>query len=237
MMNAMTSKELAHQFAALNPWISGFTIDGEHFGGTYDPSNDGRLTAFFEHFGSAKRILELGSLEGAHSRFLSTKNSAEVVGIEGRAANVKRAEFIAHLFDLSNVRFLEADLETYDLSTLGSFDAVFCVGLLYHLQRPWPLLRKLRDVSPNLLLATHYMPDDRANTILEGYRGGYYKEFGIKDPLSGLYPRSFWPDRESLLQMVVDAGFMSITICADQTDHPHGPLITLAAKSVADVGA
>ena len=50
--------------------------------------------------------------------------------------------------ELSNVTFFEADLETCDLQTLGQFDAVYNVGLLYHVADPFRVLQQCAAVAP-----------------------------------------------------------------------------------------
>jgi SAM-dependent methyltransferase len=218
-------------FFVRRPWVSGFDIAGRRYGGRYDPSADPRVTHFRTHFPTARRVLELGSLEGAHSFALRRLSGVvEVVGVEGRASNIAKAEFVKRKLGISGVEFVCANLEDFDLSSLGAFDAIFCAGLLYHLPRPWELLRKLRRVSGNLVLATHYAPPGKADAERGGYRGMVYAEFGLKEPLSGLSPDSFWPTRDDLLRMLRDAGYPRAEVCHDDTAHPHGPLITLAAR-------
>jgi hypothetical protein len=218
-------------FFVRRPWVSGFDIGGRRYGGHYDPSADPRVAHFHRHFPNARRVLELGSLEGAHSFALrKLPGVEEVVGVEGRESNIEKAEFVRRILGVAGVTFVHANLEDFDLSSLGAFDAVFCSGLLYHLPKPWELLRRLRAASANLLLATHYAPLEKANSWRSGYRGMVYAEFGLKEPLSGLSPESFWPTRAALQAMLVAAGYPHADVCDDDTAHPHGPLITLAVR-------
>jgi hypothetical protein len=217
-------------FYRRRPWVSRFTIGGRHYGGVYDPSGDPRIAHLWRHFPSARRLLELGSLEGAHTVLLGGRPGVEfVLGLEGRAANLEKARFVQRHLNLRNIEFRQANLEDFRPATLGYFDVAFCVGLLYHLPRPWTLLRALREASPGLLLATHYTPDGKADHERCGYRGSVYTEFGLRDPLSGLSAESFWPTRDALLAMVRDAGYERIQVCQDDVAHVHGPLMTLAA--------
>ncbi len=48
--------------------------------------------------------------------------------------------------------FLEMDLEATDRQTLGTFDAIHNVGLLYHMADPAKLLRQLSTIAPEMLL-------------------------------------------------------------------------------------
>lgn len=218
-------------FFRLRPWLSRFTIQGRAYGGQYDVANDPRLGHFFRCFPDTRRILELGSLEGAHTFALAARPGVEFVqGIEGRKSNLRRARFVQKWMGCRNVNFLHANLETFDLTSLGGFDAVFCSGLLYHLPRPWELVQQLSRAAPGLLLATHYAPDEKANLLRNGYRGMLYQEFGLKEPLSGLSPDSYWPTLKALNQMLKDSGYRHIELCHDDHQHPHGPLVTIAAR-------
>ena len=90
-------------------------------------------------------ILELGSCQGGGTFQLAKRRDVEeIVAIEGRDYNIEKARFVQRLLERDNVSFIEANLETFDLKSLGRFDAVYCVGLLYHLPKPWELLARLK---------------------------------------------------------------------------------------------
>ena len=222
---------LAAEFERLGPWVTGFVIDGHSYGGAYDAAQDafGRIGHFTESFPDAASILELGSLEGGHTVCLAKLPGVRrVVAIEGRQENIDRARFVARLLGVNNVSFEFADLEQFDLATLGSFDAVFNCGLLYHLPEPWKLLTRIARVSDRMFLSTHYCRDQAVTISAGGYMGSWYTELGRDDMLSGLALRSFWPSRAELLRMILDAGFGHVDVRSEDTEHPHGPLIGLA---------
>jgi len=217
-------------FEERKPWITKFNIDGREYGGNYDASNDVRIDQFFQHFPNVQTILELGSLEGGHAfRLAKHPTVKRVLGIEGRQANVDKARFVQELLGISNVEFTCVNLENADLLAFGQFDAVFCVGLLYHLPEPWRLIDQISQVSTNLFIWTHYAEKDRANETINGFRGLIYQEEGLTDPLSGLSPRSFWPTLQSLEDMLKVCGFTTIHVVEEHPEHIHGPCITLAA--------
>lgn len=217
-------------FNKLKPWVTKFTIDGVVYGGGFDALNDRRVAQFFQCYPDAQTIIELGSLEGGHTFALGTRPGVRsVVGIEGRKTNVEKARAVQKLLDIHNVEFVIKNLEDDDLASLGSFDAVFCVGLLYHLPRPWKLLERMARVSPNLFIWTHYAADDQADTIVEGYRGKAYREFGLADPLSGMSPESFWPTLNDLQTMLSRCGFAQIQIIEDKPGHSNGPSVIVTA--------
>jgi SAM-dependent methyltransferase len=223
-------RRLDAEFAALGRWITRFAIDGTEYGGSYDALGDPRLDLFFRCFPNVRSILELGSLEGGHTLGLAARPDVErVLGVEGRPENVRKAEFVRDLLGATNVAFVTADLETAHLSDLGRFDAVFCVGLLYHLPAPWALLSEVARVSDRLFLWTHLAEEAQASDVIAGYRGTTYREAGLEDPLSGLSPTSFWPTRASLIEMLGRSGFRKVQVIEADPAHPHGSCLTLAA--------
>lgn len=224
-------RRLDAEFEALGPWITRFKIDGTEYGGSYDALHDPRLDVFFRCFPNAHSILELGSLEGGHTLGLAARPGVErVLGVEGRSENVRKAAFVRQLFGITNVEFVLADLETAQLSKLGRFDAVFCVGLLYHLPAPWTLLREVAPVSDHLFLWTVIADEAQESEVTAGFRGTTYREGGLADPLSGLSQTSFWPTRASLIDMLGQSGFTRVQVIETDVTNPHGLCITIAAS-------
>lgn len=226
----MLAKNLQEEFKKRGPWVTKFVISGRAYGGKFDALNDVRLSQFFREFPEAHTLLELGSLEGGHTFGLAKFPGVQrVLGLEGRQANLDRARFVQTLLGVTQVDFVLENLETVDLSRYGRFDAVFCVGLLYHLPRPWELIAQIARVSPHLFVWTHYAAGKKAKRTLNGFQGLKYRESGLGDPLSGLSPSSFWPTLEALAEMLTKQGFMAIRLIENNPSHPHGPAVTLAA--------
>ena len=224
--------DLEQQFRDLGPWVTKFVIDGVAYGGGYYTTQDARLTQFHEAFPDAETVLELGSLEGGHTVVLSRlQGMKRVVAVEARQPNIARARLIQRLLNLTNVEFVQGDLETLDLSKLGRFDAVFCVGLLYHLTAPWTLIERIAKVSPGVFLWTHYVADNLANVVVNKYHGTAHPEGGISDPLSGLSTTAFRPTLDSLRKMLADYGFQKIEIIDNDPGHQNGPAVTIVART------
>jgi SAM-dependent methyltransferase len=234
----MSRENLEYEFEKRGPWITKFVINGREYGGNLCLLDDPRVDQFFQYFPKVHTVLELGSLEGAHTFKLARHPTVKwVLGIEGRQANIDKARFVQKLLRVDNVNFIRANLESVDLSAFGKFDAVFCVGLLYHLPEPWKLINQIPRVSTNLFIWTHYARECHANEIVDGFRGMMYQEQGLDDPLSGLSPYSFWPTLSSLKNMLKVSGFKIIHIIEKDPNHPHGPCVTLAATTDLDSGA
>lgn len=217
-------------FDRLGPWVTSFNIQGGTYGGNFPAMADDRLRLHWNAFPDAKTILELGSLEGGHSFAMAQRPGVErVLGIEGRPSNIDRARYVQGLYGITNVEFVEENLEGDVLEKYGHFDVCFNVGLLYHLPEPWNLVDQIGRVADGLFLWTHYANDKDAKTTVNGLPGLYYREFGLADPLSGMSDQSFWPTMTGLKQMIAGAGLKRIEILRDEPAHPHGPAVIMAA--------
>ena len=226
----MNRSDLSGEFEKLAPWVFQFRIAGRDYGGAISAIGDVRLEQFWKFAPDAKRILELGSLEGAHSVQLATRPGVEeVIAIEGRAANIRKAELVKGLLGVRNVTFVEANLETTDLTTFGQFDAVFCSGLLYHLPEPWKLIEQLPRVAPKLFVWTHYADDLLADVVQHDLRGQVHPEGGADEPLSGMSSTAFWPTLGSLTKMLTTSGYKTVHLINNDVRHRNAQAITFAA--------
>src|SRR5262245_39416497 len=89
---------------------------------------------FARAFPEAETILELGSLEGGRTFGLARLPGVRrIVAIEGKPGNLERARFMESIYRTRKIEWVHANLETADLSQWGTFDAVFCQGILYHM--------------------------------------------------------------------------------------------------------
>lgn len=230
-ISSKSQKDLELEFNKRGIWLTKFNIDGIEYGGKFDPSTEKCIEWFFNHFPNTNRILELGSLEGGHTFTLARHSGvSQVIGIEGRKENLGKARFIQKLLEVSNVDFVEGNLENINLSRFGKFDAVFCVGVLYHLLAPWLLIEQIGHISNNLFIRTHYADPKKCDEIVKGYKGIFYEEKGLKDSLGGLSAKSFWPSLDSLTKMLAREGFEIFNIIQDEPDHPNGPRLTAATS-------
>jgi hypothetical protein len=152
-----------------------------------------------------------------------------VLGVEGREANLQRARLAQELFDVHNIQFVQANLETVTLAEFGPFDAICCCGLLYHLPEPWRLVEQFAGVAPGLFLWTHCVAEEVADTSAHGYKGQRRLEGGADDALSGLSPDSFWPTLGSLYNMLTDFGFSEVRLVENDPKHANGPAVAIAA--------
>jgi len=174
----------------------------------WDIPNPGRLQVALDLLSVACRpgasVVDLGCLHGAYTVEFA-KLGYQAAGIEARTENVARCQERAAESGLPNLRFIQDDVR--NLAAYGSFDAVFCCGLLYHLDEPVKFLQTLGQVTSRLLiLQTHFaLYDDDVN---EGRKGIWYDESGPGNPWASWgNRRSFWLIKEALLDATQDAGF------------------------------
>lgn len=227
----MDTETLKAEFAKLQPWIYRFRIDGVDYGGEISAHDDIRVQHFHDFAPEAETILELGALEGAHTFMLAQHPGVKrVVAVEGRAVNIRKATFVRDLLGIKNVEFVQANLEESDLASLGTFDAIFCSGLLYHLPRPWELIARLAPIAPKFFLWTMYSDDAAADITVDGFRGRNQGEGGLDEPLSGMSSHSLWLTLGSLMEALTKAGYEPIKIIQNDLTHPQGRAVTIGAR-------
>jgi SAM-dependent methyltransferase len=106
------------------------------------------------------RIVDSACLEGLYAIEFA-RLGAEVVGIEGREQNLAKARFVKEVLSLDRLTLLQDDVRNLSLERHGSFDIVFCSGILYHLDVPdvFHFVQRIAEVcSSFLFLNTHISP-------------------------------------------------------------------------------
>ena len=185
---------------------------------------------------AGKSIVDIGCLEGGWTVEFA-RSGFDAVGIDVRKTNIEKCQYVAERLRLPNLRFLQDDAR--NIGDHGVFDAVFCSGLLYHLDEPMAYLRTLAAATRRVLvLCTHFAPEcdqspydpsEPAAAI-----GGYdLSEVGVnEDNLGRWYPefdededpdqvegitwasfgnhRSFWLLKRYLIQGLRDVGFSPV---------------------------
>lgn len=202
----------------------------------------GILETVFPGDKSRLRLADVGCLEGGFAVEFA-RMGFQVLGIEVRELNIAACNYVKSKTDLPNLAFIQDN--ALNIAEHGTFDAVFCCGLLYHLDRPKKYLETLSAVTKKLLiLQTHFslisrndrrfrLPTNMFTDKLlrrpestkyslsppsenEGLPGRWYTEFSNERSFdkretakwsSWDNRRSFWVQREHLLQAIRDAGF------------------------------
>ena len=91
------------------------------------------------------KVADLGCLEGGYTVEFA-RMGFQSLGIEARADNIQKCNYVKHHLDLPNLAFIQDDAR--NLSAYGKFDIVYCSGLLYHLHDPVRFLHQLVKAPP-----------------------------------------------------------------------------------------
>ena len=227
--------------------------------GTYTKPDEGLSIDAHPWFLAAKRVLDatfpadksglsiadLGCLEGGYTVEFA-RLGFQSLGIDVRESNIEVCRYVQSKVDLPNLKFVRDDV--WNAATYGVFDAVFCCGLFYHLDKPRKFLDVLSSITRRvLILQTHFaqagdspsfiqprrlrralsrlLPLKNTGTTThklsfltenEGLPGRWFPEFRTERAFRDRENRrwaswdnrkSFWIQREYLLQGIRDAGF------------------------------
>jgi 2-polyprenyl-3-methyl-5-hydroxy-6-metoxy-1,4-benzoquinol methylase len=173
------------------------------------------------------RVLDLACLEGLYALELAARG-AEVVAIEGREANLAKARFAATALGLQDrIDFQLGDVRDLSRERHGEFDAILCLGILYHLDGPdvFPFVDRMADTCRRVLVLDTNVSlaprDDRAYAGFP-YRGENLFEHDpsssgeerMQAVWSSLDNATAWiPTRPSLVSLLARAGFTSVSEC------------------------
>lgn len=172
------------------------------------------------------RILDLACGEGVYA-IESAIRGAGVVAIDSRTERMNEGAQAAERIKLTNIRFEQNDVRSVTAQSHGHFDVIFFLGIMYHLDA--------RDVVSTLhhiyemcrqfvVIDTHVALSKQCQVEVSGrtYQGKEVREHADDDPESVRRSRllasmdnatSFWFSRESLFQLLHDAGFTSVYEC------------------------
>lgn len=109
---------------------------------------------------SELRCVDLACHEGFFTLQLALGGCREVLGLDGREEHVDNAALISRAYDLANLEFARADIETLDPGPLGTFDVTLLFGVLYHVHDAIGLLRTARALTRGVcVIETQVAPD------------------------------------------------------------------------------
>ncbi len=166
---------------------------------------------------SGATVADLGCLSGAYAVAFARAGYL-VTGIEARPENIEQCEKRLAAEPLPGLRFIQDDVR--NLADHGPFDAVFCCGLLYHLDEPVKFLTLLGQVTTRLLIIqTHFA---RTASAVNEDREGIWTEEPESPWAAWGNARSFWLTKPDLLAAVQDAGFDLVFECHDHINDING---------------
>lgn len=216
------------------PWTTNIYLgDGIYTIDRNVPSDHAKLVRFGQLISdltcqpiAALRILDLACLE-AEFAIEFARQGASVVGIEGRIENIEKGRLAKEALGLNNLQLIQDDVRNLSLEKVGSFDAVICSGILYHLDSPdvVPFLERIGEVCKRCaIIDTHVSLFGGKSFVYknESYAGNLFIEHHPKAPqverdrsvwASLDNSNSFWLTRPSLYNALTAAGFTSVYEC------------------------
>ena len=226
-------------FNVLDGWVSQFEIDGEKVGGPVGLSTDERIEWLLSTIGGVenKTVLELGPLEGAHTKMLCEAGAASVVAVEGFRSSWLRCLIVKEIFGLDRARFIYGDFNPYIFDYHGTpFDAVLACGVLYHQIDPVTLIAGLSRLTDTVMVWTHVADEDfppaGVDTDVNGYRGRRMN-YGegrnqLRNYCGGVAQEAIWLYPDELQRCFTSHGFTRIE-SRGVVPTPQGPAELFAA--------
>ena len=184
---------------------------------------------------TGRSIVDLGCLEGGHAVEFARAGMAST-GIEIRDSNFANCQFVKQNLSLPNLDFVQDDANR--IGNYGPFDAIFCSGLLYHLDTPRKFLMEASQVCRRIILIhthvawPHETParaffnlsplcenENATGRWLTEHYDPPASELDAMKQSSWENRRSFWLEKKCLIQILLDAGFDSVFESFDCMDN------------------
>jgi len=101
---------------------------------------------------SGRRILDVACNCGGFSVEAAKTGADYVLGIDIDEHYIEQANFIRDALDLGKVEFRKENIEDLSPAHHGAFDVTFCFGILYHLENPIKEMRRIAEVTKEILV-------------------------------------------------------------------------------------
>jgi len=236
-VTAMTREQIEQKVAALAPWFYPFDFGG----GLKAPSKiPPQVEGIFEarremvervvaaHFGARLpeiACLDIGCHEGFYSIAMARQGAGQVVGLDVRESNLRKARFVAEALNFPQIAFHLANLERLHSDELGTFELTLFLGVLYHLENPMLCLRNVASVTGELCIVETQVIDEVEGETEWGareWRRPYQGALAVIDESgefhsadaeeTGSTPVALCPSRTALLFLLKQAGFRKVEI-------------------------
>jgi tRNA (mo5U34)-methyltransferase len=147
---------------------------------------------------SGKTVLDIGAWDGYFSFEFERRGAARVLAIDTWDHGALDCFRFAREQLKSKVEFHRMDVHDLNPEQVGSFDLVFCAGVLYHMRNPLLGLERIRSVTRGrLVLETHsllpafhewtplitFFPGDEEASRFRWHHGGYPTRAWLLDAL------------------------------------------------------
>jgi tRNA (mo5U34)-methyltransferase len=149
---------------------------------------------------SGKTVLDIGAWDGFFSFEFERRGAARVLAIDTHSWDHGALDCFLFARErlASKVEFRRMDVHELSPGQVGTFDLVFCAGVLYHMRNPLLGLERIRSVTDDqLILETHsllpafhewvplitFFPGDEDAPRFKWHHGGYPTRRWLLDAL------------------------------------------------------
>jgi tRNA (mo5U34)-methyltransferase len=150
-----------------------------------------------------QRVLDIGAWDGWFT-FEMERRGARVMAVDSTSFERFR---VAHDLLASKAEYRIDDVCRLSPATIGYFDIVLFLGVLYHLKHPLLALERVCELSTDLVCVESFVSDDgsdpAAKPVMEFYEGAQ---------LCGQFDNWVGPNVACLLAMCRSAGFASVKL-------------------------
>jgi tRNA (mo5U34)-methyltransferase len=163
---------------------------------------------------TGKTVLDIGTWDGYFAFEFERRGAKRVLAIDsflwdpdiGRAFE---AFMLARSHFNSNVEHLKLDIMELDPDRIGTFDYVFCAGVLYHLRHPLLALEKVRSVTAGTLIleTASLLPAVHESAPLISFYPGDTGTVEVAANGQPIWRRGGYPTEKWVLQALAAAGF------------------------------
>jgi tRNA (mo5U34)-methyltransferase len=205
--------------------------------------------AALEAAGPDARALDIACSEGYFSHALLSWGASEVVAVDIRDVNIRRAKLVRDHSGIPAERLSFKQADVFDLrpEELGTFDVVLCLGLIYHLENPVGAVRVARSLTRSLCVIESQLTRQEepivhgfgATDILLEAEGSFATlpeqeipaQEASKNPIaSAAGVLSLIPNRAAMVQAASLAGFSQVEFAPAGPDH--NPQYVVADRAV-----
>jgi tRNA (mo5U34)-methyltransferase len=101
---------------------------------------------------TGKTVLDIGAWDGYFSLQFEKRGAKRVLAVDIWDEGALQAFLLVRDYFKSNVEYKRIDCHDLSPAEIGTFDVVFCAGVLYHLRHPLKGLEAIRSVTAGQLI-------------------------------------------------------------------------------------
>jgi tRNA (mo5U34)-methyltransferase len=172
---------------------------------------------------SGKRVLDIGCNGGFFSLQLKQRNARQVTGIDIMPHCLAQSRFVSHWFGQPiELRQMSA----YDVPSLGEFDIVNFIGVLYHLRHPLYAIDQVASICKDVMYLQSVIRGDTRDFLPAAdypqneqdvfKRPEFPRMYFVEKSFNGDESNWWVPNTSCLMAMARSAGFTEVR----QSSHP-----------------